>query len=43
MDINIIVEKRGKNEDGDLELAFRGICEGKRFGLWNLLIISWFL
>ena len=30
---HIIVEKRGKNEDGDLELAFRRICEDKQYNL----------
>lgn len=29
----IIVEKRGKNEDSDLELAFRRICEDKKYNL----------
>lgn len=29
----IIVEKRGKNEDNDLELEFRRICEDKRYNL----------
>lgn len=29
----IVVEKRGKNEDGDLELAFRRICEDKKYNL----------
>lgn len=30
---HIIVEKRGKNEDDDLELEFRRICEDKRYNL----------
>ena len=29
----IIVEKRGKKEDSDLELAFRRICEDKKYNL----------
>ena len=30
---HIIVEKRGKNEDSDLELAFRRICEDKQYNI----------
>lgn len=30
---HIVVEKRGKNEDGDLELAFRRICENNPYNL----------
>ncbi|XQC06603.1 DUF3800 domain-containing protein [Arcobacter cryaerophilus gv. pseudocryaerophilus] len=33
---HIVVEQRGKNEDEDLELEFRRICDGKNYESINL-------
>lgn len=39
---SVVVEKRGKNEDDDLELEFRRICAGANFKTerWNFEVLS---
>lgn len=39
--VHVVVEKRGKNEDDDLELEFRRICDGANFKAerWNFDVI----
>lgn len=39
--VHVVVEKRGKNEDDDLELEFRRICAGANFKTerWNFEVI----
>ena len=39
--VHVIVEKRGKNEDDDLELQFRRICAGANFksARWNFNVV----
>jgi Protein of unknown function (DUF3800) len=39
--VHVVVEKRGKNEDDDLELEFRRICAGANFKAerWNFEVI----
>ena len=39
--VHVVVEKRGKNEDDDLELEFRRICAGANFNgeQWNFEVI----
>ena len=39
--VHVVVEKRGKNEDDDLELEFRRICAGANFKTerWNFEVV----
>jgi len=39
--VHVVVEKRGKNEDDDLELEFRRICAGANYNAeqWNFEVI----
>ena len=39
--MHVVVEKRGKNEDDDLELEFRRICAGANFKTekWNFEVV----
>lgn len=39
--VHVVVEKRGKNEDDDLELEFRRVCAGANFNSerWNFEVV----
>jgi hypothetical protein len=39
--VHVVVEKRGKNEDDDLELEFRRVCAGANFNTerWNFEVV----